>query len=324
MASSMQEFECKICQNTKGNMPYKVKEMMFGIQQVFDYIKCANCGCLQIQNIPKNISDYYPKEQYYSFSTSTLSPIKQHLKHYTLGKLFNYYIGYFSIVGYIASRFYYLQKRYEWVKCLSGLSKSASILDIGSGSGKYLDELLTCGFKNIKGIDPYIENNIITAKGVPISKQELSAINGAYDFIMLNHVFEHMDHPQEILSKLNSLLTPTGKLLIRIPLVDSFAWDTYGVNWYQIDAPRHFYLYTKKSIKLLAQKTGFKIEQIIFDSNDYQFIFSEQYVQHKTMKAAQLFKKEQINKWRNQANKLNDTARGDQACFILTRNTNYE
>lgn len=42
------------------------------------------------------------------------------------------------------------------------------------------------------------------------------------------------------------------------------------------------------------------------------------------MKALQLFKKEQINIWRNQANKLNDTAQGDQACFILSRNTNHE
>lgn len=317
-------FECKICQNSKNNLSYNVKEMMFGMQQSFEYIQCANCGCLQLKNEPQNISDYYPKEQYYSFATSTLSPIQQQLKYYILGKLFNYYIGHFSIVGYLASGFYYLEKKYNWVKCLKGLSKSSNILDIGSGSGKYLDELFASGFKNIQGIDPYLEKDLKTTKGLLIAKQELAAITGTYDFIMLNHVFEHMNAPQEILSKIHALLNTKGKLLIRIPIVDSYAWEAYGVNWYQIDAPRHFYLHTKKSMELLAQKTGFSIEAITYDSNDYQFIFSEQYAQHKTMKAPQHFTQAQIKKWRKKSKVLNATGQGDQACFILKPTTCYE
>jgi len=49
------------------------------------------------------------------------------------------------------------------------------------------------------------------------------------------------------------------KLLITIPLVDSYAWDKYGVHWYQINAPRHFCFHTQKSMELLASKTGIKI-----------------------------------------------------------------
>ena len=73
----LEEFECKICQNTKGNEPYIVKEMMFGMRHEFTYIKCLKCGCLQIKQIPNNISDYYPKEQYYSFATSNLNTLQK-------------------------------------------------------------------------------------------------------------------------------------------------------------------------------------------------------------------------------------------------------
>lgn len=316
----MEIFECKICHNSSHNLSYKVKEMMFGMRHEFFYIKCIKCGCLQLKQIPNNISDYYPKEAYYSFATSSLSDFQKSIKNYLLGKLFNFFIGNISIIGYLLSQSYYLQKRYAWIKCLTGIDKTASILDIGSGAGKYLDELYTCGFKNINGMDPYIEKDIITDHGIQIKKQNINDINGTYDLIMLNHVFEHLEHPREILSKLRTLLNKSGQLLIRVPLVDSFAWETYGVHWYQIDAPRHFYLHTKKSMELLASITGFKIYKTIYDANDYQFIFSEQYIQNKNIKAPILFNKKQIKKWRKQADQLNKNEQGDQACFILIPN----
>ena len=316
----MEIFECKICHNTSHNLQFKVKEMMFGMRHEFIYIKCIKCGCLQLQQIPNNINDYYPKETYYSFATSSLSNFQKSIKNYLLGKLFNFFIGNFSIIGYLLSQSYYLTKRYAWIKCLTGIDQSASILDIGSGAGKYLDELYTCGFKNINGMDPYIEKDIITDHGIQIKKQNINEINGTYDLIMLNHVFEHLDHPKEILSNLRTLLNKSGQLLIRVPLVDSYAWEKYGVHWYQIDAPRHFFLHTKKSMELLASKTGFKIHKIIYDANDYQFIFSEQYMQNKNIKAPILFTKNQIKQWRKQADQLNKNEQGDQACFILIPN----
>ena len=320
----MEAFECKICHNSSSNLPFIVKEMMFGMRHEFIYIKCAECGCLQLQKIPNNISDYYPKEGYYSFATSSLNRFQNYFKIYLLGKLFNFYIGNFSIIGYLTSQSYYLKKRYAWIRCLTGINKSASILDIGSGAGKYLDELYACGFKNIKGMDPYIEKDIITQHGIQITKQNLNEIKGSFDLIMLNHVFEHLEHPMEILNQLKILLNKSGQLLIRVPLIDSYAWEKYSVHWYQIDAPRHFYIHTKKSMELLANNTGFKIHDIIYDSNDYQFIFSEQYLQNKSIKAPIPYNKMQIKDWRNQADQLNKTEQGDQACFILITNQHHE
>jgi 2-polyprenyl-3-methyl-5-hydroxy-6-metoxy-1,4-benzoquinol methylase len=77
---------------------------------------------------------------------------------------------------------------------------------------------------------------------------------------MLHHSFEHMDNPCGVLKQIDKLLNPDGELLIRIPVSDSFAWRKYGVDWFQLDAPRHFFLHTTKSIALLAKNSGFVLK----------------------------------------------------------------
>ena len=48
------------------NPTYVVREMMYGFKDEFDYFECGNCGCLQIEQIPDDLSKYYP-ENYWQF-----------------------------------------------------------------------------------------------------------------------------------------------------------------------------------------------------------------------------------------------------------------
>ena len=59
--------KCRICGNLNDNQEYEVKEMMLGLREKFTYFQCSKCECLQIANIPSNMSKDYPKD-YYSFS----------------------------------------------------------------------------------------------------------------------------------------------------------------------------------------------------------------------------------------------------------------
>jgi predicted SAM-dependent methyltransferase len=138
---------------------------------------------------------------------------------------------------------------------------------------------------------------------------------------MLHHSFEHVDNPHAVLKHLNKLLCLEGELLIRIPVVDSFAWRKYGINWFQLDAPRHFFLHTIKSMALLAKDCGFVLKQVDYDSDQMQFLNSEKYCRdialHTNMKnpLPHTFDKE-CTKQAKQLNKMRD---GDQACFILKK-----
>lgn len=122
-----------------------------------------------------------------------------------------------------------------------------------------------------------MEQTIIYPNGLKILKQDFFNLNGEFDFIMFNHSFEHIQKPLEIMKKSHALLKGNKFLLLRIPVCDSYAFRHYKSNWSSLDAPRHLYLHTKKSIEKLASASGFEIKTITYDSRSWQLWGSEQY-----------------------------------------------
>ena len=107
---------------------------------------------------------------------------------------------------------------------------------------------------------------------------------------MLHHSLEHMADPLEVFENLYRILKPNRFVLIRTPLASSYAWKKYGVNGVQLDAPRHLFLHTIESMRILAQKVGFEIDDIIFDSTEFQFLGSEQYMRDISLTDERSFK----------------------------------
>jgi 2-polyprenyl-3-methyl-5-hydroxy-6-metoxy-1,4-benzoquinol methylase len=212
---------------------------------------------------------------------------------------------------------------FNWLKTVRISTKTVEILDVGCGNGRLLQKMNTVGFKNLIGIDPFIETDILYQSGVKIIKTDVCGLLNSnyktFELIMLHHSFEHMNNPRETLDQLYKLLNPDGQLLIRIPVSDSFAWRKYGVNWFQLDAPRHFFLHTTKSIALLAKDCGFMLEQIIYDSKDDQFLNSEKYCRDITLFANIKAPVSYYRKYKKQAVYLNKMNDGDQACFVLKK-----
>jgi predicted SAM-dependent methyltransferase len=152
-------------------------------------------------------------------------------------------------------------------------------------------------------------------------KGDFHDLNETYHLVMMHHTLEHLPGQTGVFMKVNQLLKKKGVFLVRIP-VKSWAWNTYGVNWIQLDAPRHFYIHTEKSIQSLAKRTGFEIIDIVYDSWELQFIGSEKYLRDIPLheKAdSDLFSKEEILEFRQKAIQLNKERKGDQAAFVLRK-----
>ncbi|MFA6216196.1 MAG: class I SAM-dependent methyltransferase [Candidatus Omnitrophota bacterium] len=323
---------CKICGNQGENKEYRVREMMFGSREVFVYFECSFCGCLQIKDIPADMSRYYP-EDYYSFQEDERlslnkpdSPTARFLRH----KRTEYYLGGKSYIGRLVHR--YKPAERQLVEYLSWLKKcnanlSSRILDVGSGRGRLLLELAWYGFRRLRGVDSFIESHILEGS-VRIEKKEISAVSGSFDIIMLHHALEHMSEPAKVFSDITRLLTKDGCVLIRIPTVSSYAWGAFGVNWVQIDAPRHFFLFSLKNIETLARNSGLAIKEIEFDSTEFQFIGSLQYAQDIPLRDERsycvnpqksIFSAERIKEFQVKAVALNKERTGDQVCIYLTK-----
>jgi SAM-dependent methyltransferase len=313
---------CKVCDNTNDNRLYVAKEMMFGFRDEFEYIECSACGCLQLKTIPANIEKYYP-DNYYSYASKgedhmIQSSLPKKLKRLLKKQLLDFYLQGNGFIGKMLSGKF--ESYYPWIRKNMVKSNSA-ILDVGCGSGELLLRMYNDGFRNLTGVDPFIKEDIHYKCGITIHKKQLDELTGKYDLVMLHHAFEHMDEPAAVLKKINRLLNPGGMLLIRIPIADSFAWKKYGVNWVQLDAPRHFFLHTNKSMKILSQQSAFELSDVFYDSWSLQFYGSEKYLKDIPLRdEREIFSKEEMEKFEQEAHELNNKKQGDAACFYLRKN----
>jgi len=321
MVAPSQQFFCRICNNTTGNKSYVAREMMYGYRDEFEYLHCAECGCLQIKQVPDNLSKYYPKD-YYSFqkhlNANFLKSFFRHqrAKHFLYGK---------DIMGMLVSKIYDTDKYYTLLKKFK-ISFESEVLDVGCGEGNRLLKMSQEGFCNLTGIDPFIKDDILYKNGVRVFKKDISEINHQFDLVMLHHSFEHIPQPLLALKEVYRLLKPDKYALIRIPIASSFAWRKYGVNWVQLDAPRHLFLHTTNSIRILAERANLQLLDVIFDSTQFQFWGSEQYLRDIPLRAANsyavnpkksIFSRKQIKAFNAKALELNENNDGDSACFCL-------
>lgn len=227
--SMMDSLICAICSNKTGNSLYTASEKQIGFYDEFLYFKCSACGCLQIAEVPKNLSKYYP-ENYYSYSIPSQNLFEKLKFVIVKKKLLKYKLYRWSLSGYLFSKRY---NYYAWM--LRGICNyNSKILDIGCGCGNLLLEMNKLGFKNLKGIDPYIQKDIIYTNGVTVLKKSVEDIDDKYDLIMLHHSFEHMQNSKEVLQKIHGCLNQNCFVLINIPVVSSYAFRKYevnGLNW---------------------------------------------------------------------------------------------
>ncbi len=314
---------CKVCGSSR-NQNYIAKEMMFGTRDQFNYFQCNDCFCLQIESIPENITEYYPRE-YYSFGQydgRKFIGLNGDLKKF----IYNYSIFHRGLFQRFLELFI---NPFKYSQLLSKLkvSKKSKILDVGCGNGEtFLYPLVEIGFKNLLGCDPYLEYNIKYQNGLEILNSEIFPIEKKWDFIFYHHAFEHLANPRDHLTKIYSILEDNGLCILRIPTSSSYAWKYYRTDWYQLDAPRHFYLHSIESIEILAGKTGFYVRDVIFDSTYHQFMHSEEYKNNIPMNqkvklggVSYLKKKIKKIKYRNLTKILNEKNLGDQAIFILKK-----
>ncbi|MCZ4223764.1 class I SAM-dependent methyltransferase [Pedobacter rhodius] len=307
---------CRICKAPFGES-LVVKEMMFGFRDEFKYQQCSLCGCLQIAELPVNISKYYPP-YYYSFTANTAVLKRQ--------SYFKRLFGYFRLKKLFKTN----RPVLKYLKPVK-IAFSDKILEIGCGKGQQICNLFNIGFENIEGVDKFIPEEIDHGFGVKIMKKDLVELQpNQYDLIIMNHVLEHMDQQQEVLKNCRSLLKEQGCLMIAIPVIAE-AFNIYKANWVQLDAPRHFFLHTVKSMSILAQQTGFEIRNTYFDSASFQFWASELYQRdiplfsiendYQAYPFEKIFSEEEIETFEMRSRQLNEKEMGDTVVFYLYKSS---
>ena len=298
---------------------------MFGTREVFDYFICDFCGTLQIVNalVGDDLMRHYPSN-YYSHVGSAPSKAVQWLisqqdrfKLRTGGRL----VG--SLISTpLAEGLTRVLLGGDVVRMLAqlGTGRDARILDVGCGGGALLERLAHIGFTRLSGADPFIAADTGTARGIPLMKRYLDEVPGEFDLIMFNHSLEHIPDPVATLRMASDRLAPGGICLARVPTTSSDAWDIYGSDWVQADAPRHMVIPSRRGMELAAEKAGLRVEKAFDDSTLGQFMGSEAYRRDIAVtdpRILRTFGPRQIWEWEKRAVQLNRQRRGDQTGFVL-------
>lgn len=315
---------CRICGVTRAQREYEVREMLIGLRDVHRYFQCAACGCLQIGAMPADLARYYG-EGYYSYQPmAARSALERLMMRYR-----NEYAAFGrGVVGRLLCRRYPTQEFAFLQPIREHVSEESRIVDVGCGSGILLNIFREAGFRKLVGVDPFIATDIRYPNGVTIRKMFVEELGGTWDLVMYHHSFEHLWDQLATLKKTLALLRPGGHCVIALPTASSYAWQHYGVDWVQLDAPRHFYLHTIGSLERLARDAGFDVLTSVYDSKAFQFWGSEQYRQdiplsdprsYSVDPATPIFPPGQIKAYERQAKELNAARQGDQVMFYLRR-----
>ena len=315
--------QCRVCGSTQDHPVHDAREMMYGLRDTHRYFQCLACGCLQIEQIPADMARYYGAG-YYSFR----APAQTGLKAWLIAARNRHAALQQGVLGALLSRLQPTQQFDFLQPVRAALHRNSRVLDVGCGAGHLLRNLRSAGLHKVLGIDPFVEHDITVDGTRLVQKGNLEDVTGPFDLVMFHHSFEHMPDPVATLQQAHRLIAPGGHCIVRVPLVSSRAWRKYGVNWVQLDAPRHFYLHSAGSLQGLAQRTGFACTAVHHDSTAFQFWGSEQYARDIPMNdprsysvnpAGPTFSAADIAGFAEESARLNAAGQGDQAAFYLQK-----
>ena len=136
-----------------------------------------------------------------------------------------------------------------------------SLLEIGCGIGSFLNYMKLANWR-VEGLEPdsaYAEKSK-ERYNIDLKNQLLEDFktDNKYDAISTFHVIEHVDDPNDFLSKINFLLKEDGLLFLECPTIDRmYGWRTSFFFW-----DVHINSFSNKTLEAFLVKHGFKVEQI--------------------------------------------------------------
>lgn len=241
---------CIVCGNRSWIYLFAARDRMFGIPGQFSEYQCLQCGFVRLfpQPTREALKKYYPSSHYYSYRKE--------------GKL-----HFFEKL-----RAFFIEHEFFWlVPAMPRRGERGKILDVGCGSGDTLAQLRSIGW-DVYGLD-------VDAQAIKVAqKRGLKNVSlGSYetmqkypdnffDAIRLYHVIEHLDNPKRCVRLAYKKLKPGGEIIIGTPNAGSLIAKLVKQYWYNLDCPRHLYLFTPGTLGRLIRDAGYTRQHITFCS----------------------------------------------------------
>lgn len=268
---------CPVCSNREFE-PYLTTRDYFYSMESFNIAKCKACGFLFTNPRPdeKDAARYYHSDAYISHSNADRGMVNR---------------------VYQLVRRHALKKKTRLVK---KFAREGRALDIGCGTGHFLNELSRNGFE-VFGIEPGESARKFAKEEFKLNvEKDLSALDkthAPFTAITMWHVLEHVYQLNDYLIKIRNHLAKDGIFIVAVPNPECYDALHYKEYWAAFDLPRHLYHFTRDTMINLMTIHQFELVEILpmkFDSF-YVSLLSEKYKSGKNNYPGAFFKGLQSN-----------------------------
>ena len=147
-----------------------------------------------------------------------------------------------------------------------GSAPPGKLLEVGSGSGRFLDRMRRAGWQ-VQGtdFDLAVAHRVRDKYGLQIDVGDLAGLRypaGAYDVVAMSQVIEHVHDPLALLRECRRVLRPGGRMVLSTPNAAGLAHRRYGRCWRGLEPPRHLHIFTPSALAECAHAGGLKVEMM--------------------------------------------------------------
>ena len=269
---------CPVCGSAGSTFRQGLTDVFFNSPGKWDSKKCTNPGCRMVWLDPMPLEkDIHKAYDDYQISSQLTTDIReQHIP------------GFYRAMqkGYWAERYGYGRAE-NWQERLGGKAvklhrgwkealdvnvfysrnlHGGRLLEIGCGAGRQLKLMQDLGWQ-VEGIDADLRVvELARKKGLKVSHgyvYDQQYADETFNTIILNHVIEHVFELDRFLPELYRILKKGGRLVMLTPNLESLGSRMYR-NFVDsiMDTPRHLYVFTGDSLRLMGQNARFERIQV--------------------------------------------------------------
>jgi len=236
-AINMDSESCPLCHHEDSTVLFKSETA----NSKFFVIQCRQCNLARTSPFPDDDTLHiHNKVQYYGKKKNKFLPIFQNIR---------------DRLSKIRARTY--------LSMISESIKRPKILDIGCAEGRLLQSFLAYGC-DCYGVEhpSYPQKRFLNPDRIKYFVGNLDFLDleeRSFDIIILWHVLEHMDNPNNVISRVYDLLAPDGIFVLAVPNFSGIEAKIFKQLWFHLDIPWHKYHFTKSSLQYLTEKNHFEI-----------------------------------------------------------------
>ncbi len=244
---TMESVPCNLCGSWDHKLLYQTKDFMMRGKELFNVVKCRRCDLVFINPRPTQqiIGRYYPQDMYWLGETERVDDRNgcDLLEDPKIGKVIKKNYG----------------PMYKIIKRL--MPRPGRMLDVGCGIGWFVSYLKQIGW-DVYGVDISDEALEYSKRVFGIKTKLGDIVNVEYpekhfDLITMIGVLEHLPDPKAALRNIHKYLKDDGRLIIVTQNIEGLGAKIFGKYWNGIDAPRHLYDFSPRTLEAMLQATGF-------------------------------------------------------------------